>query len=67
MIDRYTFVRTSLTNLWAKLEACAELGLYYVIQNDPMNEPPEIVQIAIFFDAAGRDAYLAGEFEEVEG
>jgi len=65
-MDRYTYVITTLDGLRAKLDSCAELGLHYVIQNDPRNEPPEIVKVAIFFDAAGRDAYLAGEFEEVQ-
>jgi len=64
MADRYTFIVTSLTDLRAKLEACAALGLYYIVQNDPENEPPEIVTIAMFFDAAGRSAYLADEYEE---
>jgi len=66
MADRYAFIITSLDSVRAKFDACAELGLYYVVRNDPMNEPPEIVKMAVFFDAAGRDAYLAGQYEEAE-
>ena len=60
--DRYTVVTANFNNLASKLLACAELRLTFFVRNEPAYS--DVCLIYIFFDEAGMENYLKGNYDD---